>query len=382
MLSSLRVKALLKLIFICLLLFGVGIFLFTQSRVQKIFAQNVLVADCRIFESELNLLAIFPAIYCDYDFKRNKVLLGNEHELVLADISGNEIWSAPHSDLNHDVTVDEENARYYSLDYKLSEVDDKMIGFSVVRGFNERGEEFFNWSPSSIYSELLEDESRELLLTNHVRDEVQIDGGHHDLAVLINNIQILENTKLKTQFHESGRYLVLTFSNLNHIAILDMKERRIVKRYRFFKNHLGSYIHMPQFLPGNKVLVFENINLKNPPKVKKLLYTKRDDFYSRACIFDLNLETGPLKCWPNNESIHARIMGSAQLLDDLVLLTYCESYEDLAECRIKLLDSDSVVMWDSKEVEAKFGLPLISTSHLYRAELIPIVKMRPFTDSL
>lgn len=373
-LYAFRYLVLISLLF-CL---GAGILFFkSQNKIETLanfFRDHAIIVDCIIYDFDLQKLSIIPGGLCDYDFETQRVLSGDDNHLILKDFNGRDVWRVPHNQVNHDVKIDQKRQLFYSLDFELHEVEGNQKGFSVLRGFDRNGKEILHWSSFELYSSLLNSKYRELLLNNYLEGLVRIGDQIADLMILINNIQLLEETPLKIPVEkEEGRYLILTFTNLNHLGVYDIKTRSIVWRYDFFPGNSGAFIHTPQFINEHEISVFTNINPIGTPSTLNFLSLKPDKFYSDICVFDIRKQSSPTRCWLTGSGAAAKIMGSAQFWKDKLLLSYCNSKDQ--ECRLELRSLDNEMLWSSKQIEDEFDIPFISQALVYRAKLIRIDKL-------
>lgn len=333
-----------------------------------------IVADCRIYDFDLQGLYSVAGVLCDYDFDSQQILMTSDDQLVLQTFDGQLLWKVSHQQPNHDVKIDAKRRVYYSLDYELREVNGAEKGFSVLRAFDHQGQEFLHWSTYEIYDDLLNSKYRDLLLYNIVEGEVRLKSRVGDLVLLVNNIQLLEQTKLKLAFSEEGRYLVLSFANLNHLALFDLKTHKIVWRYDFFTAGEGAFFHTPQFLSSKEVLVFTNINLMAPHPGLEYLALRYDEFYSDVCRYDLDKPGVPIQCWLKDDGVKAKIMGSAEIVEDNLFVSFCGPKNDF--CTLELRNLAGERLWNSQKIEEDYGLPLISKNRTYRAKLVDKKQLR------
>lgn len=347
---------------------------FPASALQRLRSGELLIEiDCRFLDSELLTINLYPGKFCKYDNSKGQVLVGSDESICL--FSSNKLvkWCHKANQLNHDIAFNLKNGVSYILDYELSDVSGELEGYSVLKAYDGEGGELFSWSTASLYKSFLDSEYRDLVRNNYISREVRVDGSERPLRILINNIQFLEDTAFRDLFDEKNRYLLLSFANLNHLAIFDTREFKVLRRFKLFKEGGGGFFHMPQVLSPNEVLIFRNIILKNPQHSSKpLLEVGWKDFYSDACIIKLDSPGTAINCWLEEINIAAPIMGSAQLIEDHLFVSYC-GHSDLKEnksCHLVLIGPKREFLWVSSQVEKKFSLELLKETDVYRAQLV------------
>lgn len=329
----------------------------------------VFVVDCFLYDFELSIRSRLPGVLCHYDLKNKRVLVAGDKILSLKKFDGEILWQKKLGQINHDITISPSGNLFYALDYEIRNIDGETVAGSVIKAFDLEGEKVLEWSGLNLYNELLQLQPyQKLLKENRIENEVRIDERSVDLAILINNIQFMETLPLNLPYKEKDRYLMLSFANLNHLAIFDMKEKKVVWRYHLFPNSNGAFFHTPQFLDNNKFIALTNFNFVDEKNDGKILYKKHSEkTYTDVCQFDLKKEGEVERCWLTQEQTLAEIMGSAFLYDDNLVISYCDRR---SKCQLIVKGyKNEKTLWSSKALEEETGLPLISERHVYRAHV-------------
>lgn len=342
----------------------------------------VIEEDCQLIDAELFTLNYFPGRFCKYDNEKQLVLVGSDESICLLKADKSALWCREAQQINHDIAFNSRSRVSYILDYGLSDVSGELEGYSVLKAYDENGNELFNWSSAELFKELLLSEYKSLLLSNYIPLEVRLDEAQRPLRILINNIQFLEETTLSHLYPEENRYLLLSFANLNHISIFDTAKKAIVQRFKLFQDGTGAFFHTPQFLSNDQVLIFRNIVLSGGNTSKPYVDAEYSDYFSDACVVELKNNGRPIRCWLRERAINAPIMGSAQLIENHLFASYCSEAPKTKGCQLVLLGPNGKTLWSSSLAQQKAGFKFLSEGHIYRAHLVSRESRSSFLKSL
>ncbi len=338
--------------------------------------------DCQLVDAELSTLNFFPGRFCKYDNEKEVVLVGSDESICLLKADKSVLWCQKAQQINHDIAFNSRTSVSYALDYEVSNVSGDKEGYSILKAYDEQGKELFHWSTASLYKKLLASEYKSLLLSNFIPREVRVDGQERPLRILINNIQFLEETTLGYLFPEENRYLILSFANLNHLAIFDTQTKLIVRRFKLFEDGSGGFFHTPQFLNRDQVLIFRNIVLSKSNISEPYVDAEFSDYLSDACVVELNENGRPIRCWLRERAINASIMGSAQLIESHLFTSYCSESSPKQGCALLLLGPSGKTLWSTSMAQKKAGFRFLRTDYIYRAHLVSRESRSSFLKSL